>query len=95
MRKVRKGLYQRNRKIFLSFKEIIQNVLSAEETYAVCLKEDNIAIGSADNLQSLDTIKEFCLKTSATLTVMDGGEHWFHTKEQMEFLDEWIKKVTG
>ena len=27
-------------------KEIIENVLSADETYAVCLKEDNIAIGS-------------------------------------------------
>lgn len=27
-------------------REIIRNVLSAEETYAVCLKEDNRAIGS-------------------------------------------------
>lgn len=26
--------------------EIIRNVLSADETYAVCLKEDNVAIGS-------------------------------------------------
>lgn len=26
--------------------DIIRNVLSAEETYAVCLKEDNRAIGS-------------------------------------------------
>lgn len=50
----------------------------------------DILYGSADNLQSLDTIKEFCSKASATLTVMDGSEHWFHTKEQMEFLDEWI-----
>jgi hypothetical protein len=23
---------------------------------------------------------------------MDGGEHWFHTDEQMEFLDRWIKQ---
>ena len=22
---------------------------------------------------------------------MPGGEHWFHTKEQMQFLDNWIK----
>ena len=46
--------------------------------------------GSTDNMQSLDTIKEFCSNASAKLTVMDGGEHWFHTKEQMEFLDKWI-----
>ena len=52
-----------------------------------------ILYGSADNMQSLDTIKEFCSKASATLTVMDGGEHWFHTKEQMEFLDKWIKNT--
>ena len=43
-----------------------------------------------DNLQSLATIKEFAHKKSA-LTVMEGGEHWFHTGEQMKFLDEWIK----
>ena len=41
-------------------------------------------------VKRLDTIKEFCSKAPATLTVMDGSEHWFHTKEQMEFLDEWI-----
>ncbi len=52
----------------------------------------DILYGSADNLQSLDTMKEFCEKASATLTVMDGGEHWFHTKEQMEFLGQWMKK---
>ena len=30
-------------------------------------------------------------KNNAELTVMPGGEHWFHTKEQMQFLDNWIK----
>lgn len=30
--------------------EIIKNVLSANETYAVCLKEDNLAIGSQNML---------------------------------------------
>ena len=29
----------------------------------------------------------------AKLTVMTGGEHWFHTEEQMRFLDEWIKTM--
>ncbi len=26
----------------------------------------------------------------AELTVMPNGEHWFHTEEQMQFLDRWI-----
>ena len=30
--------------------------------------------------------------TGAELTVMPGGEHWFHTEEQMRFLDEWIER---
>ena len=28
----------------------------------------------------------------AELTVMEEGEHWFHTEGQMRFLDNWIKK---
>lgn len=46
--------------------------------------------GSEDNLQSLETITEFAKRTGAGLTVMEGGEHWFHTDEQMKFLDNWI-----
>lgn len=50
-----------------------------------------ILYGSKDNLVSLETITEFAGKIHAPLTVMEGGEHWFHTEEQMKFLDEWIK----
>jgi hypothetical protein len=31
------------------------------------------------------------LKNGAPLTIMNGGEHWFHTAEQMAFLDKWIR----
>lgn len=27
------------------------------------------------------------------LTIMKNGEHWFHTEEQMQFLDAWIKRL--
>ena len=35
--------------------------------------------------------------TRADLTVMPGGEHWFHTDEQLRFLDDCIlnRKKTG
>ena len=49
-----------------------------------------ILYGSNDNLTSLETMREFAQKIGAPLTVMDGGEHWFHTTEQMSFLDKWI-----
>ena len=50
-----------------------------------------ILYGSNDNLTSLETMREFAQKIGAPLTVMDGGEHWFHTAEQMAFLDKWVR----
>lgn len=46
--------------------------------------------GEQDDLTSPDTISAFAAATGAELTVMPGGEHWFHTEEQMRFLDRWI-----
>lgn len=53
----------------------------------------HILYGSRDNLTSLAAISEFAAQTGATLTVMENGEHWFHTEEQMKFLDHWIGSV--
>lgn len=49
-----------------------------------------ILYGDQDNLTSLETISAFAQKIGAELTVMQGGEHWFHTEEQMQFLDAWV-----
>ena len=51
-----------------------------------------ILYGSRDNLTSYETIAAFAEAHGAALTVMEGGEHWFHTEEQMRFLDQWIKQ---
>ncbi len=52
----------------------------------------NILYGSKDMLTSLETICAFAKKHNAVLTVMANGEHWFHTAEQLQFLDDWIRK---
>ena len=49
-----------------------------------------ILYGEHDNLTDLETIPAFAKRVGAELTVMQGGEHWFHTDEQMRFLDDWI-----
>lgn len=49
-----------------------------------------ILYGSEDNLQSMDTVKAFAAGCGAGLTVMEHGEHWFHTEEQLQFLREWF-----
>lgn len=52
----------------------------------------HILYGDQDNLTSYETISGFAERVGATLTVMRGGEHWFHTESQMDFLDQWIKR---
>ncbi len=52
-----------------------------------------ILYAEKDNLTSRETVAAFCKATNATVTVMEDGEHWFHTDLQMEFLDHWIKRV--
>ena len=52
----------------------------------------HILYGENDNLTSFDTISDFSARVGASLTVMENGEHWFHTGEQMKFLDVWIKR---
>ena len=51
-----------------------------------------ILYGENDNLTSYETIRAFTERHNAILTVMEGGEHWFHTEKQMQFLDDWIRK---
>ena len=51
-----------------------------------------ILYGGRDNLTSMKTISEFSKQIGARLTVMEDGEHWFHTDGQMKFLDGWIKQ---
>ncbi len=51
-----------------------------------------VLYGSQDNLTSYETAAAFAETHGADLTVMEGGEHWFHTDEQMCFLDHWIIK---
>ncbi|MBR4172868.1 MAG: alpha/beta hydrolase [Clostridia bacterium] len=49
-----------------------------------------ILYGDKDHLTAYETITDFSRKHNAHLTVMENGEHWFHTKEQMRFLDDWM-----
>ena len=54
----------------------------------------HILYGENDDLTSFETICEFANQAQATLTVMKNGEHWFHTAEQMRFLDDWIRSYS-
>lgn len=52
-----------------------------------------ILYGEQDDLTSYETISAYSAKIGATLTVMPGGAHWFHTEEQLRFLENWIRNA--
>ena len=54
-----------------------------------------ILYGKKDDMTSLETITNFAHTINASLTIFDKGEHWFHTEEQMDFLDTWVKAAPG
>lgn len=54
-----------------------------------------ILYGGHDDLTSAETVSAFAEQHCASLTVMRGGSHWFHTDEQMRFLDKWIASAEG
>lgn len=53
----------------------------------------HILYGESDVLTPIETVRAFAKEHGASLTVMKNGEHWFHTEEQIRFLDHWIRKT--
>ncbi len=56
-------------------------------------KPTHMLYGENDNWINFDTVAAFASRIGAELTVMPGGEHWFHTPEQMAFLDAWLQNT--
>jgi alpha-beta hydrolase superfamily lysophospholipase len=48
-----------------------------------------ILYAGQDNMTSRQTVEEFTRHHGAQLTIMDNGEHWFHTPEQRKVLQTW------
>lgn len=52
----------------------------------------HILYGGIDTMTSRETVTAFAERVHATLTVMEDGEHWFHTDEQLDYLDRWLTR---
>jgi len=55
--------------------------------------ETHILYAGNDNFTSFETISEFAKETNSSLKIMEDGEHWFHTEEQLAFLDNWLISI--
>ena len=49
----------------------------------------SILYGSEDSLTDFDTISSFSSRFNSDLEVMENGEHYFHTGEQLSFFRKW------
>ena len=49
----------------------------------------HVLYGSEDSMTSRHTVEAYALRHGAVLTVLEGGEHWFHTPEQLAALRGW------
>ncbi|MBU5484301.1 alpha/beta hydrolase [Clostridium sp. MSJ-11] len=52
----------------------------------------SILYGSNDNLCEFDVVSKFAKGFNCDLQVMENGEHYFHTEEQLQFFRQWLKK---
>jgi hypothetical protein len=56
-------------------------------------KPTSILYGLKDDLCEYDVITKFVKNFDCDLQVMEEGEHYFHTKEQLEFLRQRLKNI--
>lgn len=53
-----------------------------------------ILCAGQDHLTARQTVDDFVRRFGCTVAVMENGEHWFHTEEQLAVLDAWLQKET-
>ena len=51
-----------------------------------------VLYGSGDPMTDRQTVEQYVRQHDAALTVMEGGEHWFHTPQQLAVLREWEER---
>jgi hypothetical protein len=53
----------------------------------------SILYAGRDDLTPRCTVDAFTIRHHAALTVMEDGEHWFHTPQQLAFLKQWTERA--
>ena len=70
-----------------------EDMLQSLDTICAFAQNGNAQDGNSEDKswkQAEDADEPDVASMKYSVTVMEGGEHWFHTVEQMKFLDEWI-----
>lgn len=51
----------------------------------------SILYGSDDNLSEYNVVSEFANRFQCRLQVLEHGDHYFHTEEQLHYFRQWLK----
>jgi predicted alpha/beta-fold hydrolase len=54
-------------------------------------KKTALLYGSNDNFCEFDFVSDFAKRTHAEMTILENGEHYFHTEKQLVFFREWLR----
>lgn len=52
----------------------------------------SILYGKKDTIENKETVEDYCLQSHGDLTIMENGEHFFHTQEQLQYYKNWLKQ---
>lgn len=91
---VTEGQLETEGKILTSFGETLSwSYLCWVREHPLCWKTPTqVLYGNKDNLTSRAVIERFRQQSGAHLTIMEDGEHWFHTPLQLAVLQSWEEK---
>jgi len=53
-------------------------------------KTTHILYGNKDNMQEQNVIQDFSNKFNCKLSILENGEHYFHTEEQLSYYKKWL-----
>lgn len=53
-----------------------------------------ILYAGQDHLTARETVEDFARRFGCSVTIMENGEHWFHTEEQLAVLYAWLNVET-
>ena len=56
-------------------------------------KNTHILYGNKDNMQDENMIKNFSKNFSCKLSILEDGEHYFHTEKQLDYYKNWLSKT--
>lgn len=64
-----------------------------ENPITIWNKSTSILYGSKDNMQDENIIENFVKKFDCKLSILENGEHYFHTEEQLNYYKKWLSEI--